>query len=140
MGLGSQYFLKCKYRDYTGLSVNSLSHYTGLNYSALLRPPQECAGTQSMPALVGWMESGLGHSCCQNDRPGPREAARALRHKGVWLAGPVLRVFPKPGEEVVHIYATPMTPQETARVCLWSPTCSKEPQDRRSRLYLFLTV
>lgn len=37
-----------KYRDHTGLSVNSLSHYADLNYSALLRLPEERARAQSV--------------------------------------------------------------------------------------------
>lgn len=100
-GLGSQYFLKCKYQDHTGLSVNSLSHYTGLNYSALLRPPQERAGAQSMRALVGWMESGPGHGWCQDDGSGPREAARSARHKGNLASRAWAQGIPRGGDGVI---------------------------------------
>lgn len=81
-------------------------------------PPQELP-EQSVPALVGWMESGLGHGWCQRDRSGPREAASVRRPKGS-LAGRIwdLDVSGAWEEGNVHIYPPPCPPGNWQHVSL----------------------
>lgn len=60
--------------------------------------------------------------------------------RGVWLAGSGTWTFVGPGKRVMYISTVPLAPQEIGSMCLWNPTCSKGPRDRRSRQHLFLIV